>query len=95
MSKKKKITGTINDYPLVTIKWRDCLSDNNWMSIKKATRIEPAICHSIGYKLLETSKKVTIFAAYSEDLEEAELEIGNINVIPKSWVLDITEIQIQ
>ena len=53
MTKKKKITGTINDYPLVTIKWRDCLSDNNWMSIKKATRIEPAICHSIGYKLLD------------------------------------------
>ncbi len=87
---KNKLTGTIDDYPLVTIKWRDCLASNEWMSIRKATRLQPAICHSLGYKLLQTREKITIFADYSRD--EDGLEVGNLNTIPAAWIQDVTEI---
>ena len=95
MNRKKKITGTIDDYPLVIIKWFDCLATNEWMSTTKARRLEPAIGYSIGYKLIETKDKTTIFADYSEDLEEEGIEVGNLNTIPAAWIQDITEIVIK
>ena len=95
MNRKKKLTGTIDDYPLVIIKWFDCLATNEWMSTTKARRLEPAICYSIGYKLIETKDKTTIFADYSEDLEEEGIEVGNLNTIPAAWIQDITEIVIK
>ena len=36
MSKKKVLTGTIDDYPFVEVKWFDTLADNSWMSVDKA-----------------------------------------------------------
>jgi len=90
MSKKKKLTGTIDDYPLVQVRWFDCLASNEWMSIPKAIRLKPAICYSLGYKLLQTREKITIFADYSQD--EDGLEVGNLNTIPAAWVQDVTEI---
>ena len=62
MSKKKKLTGTIDDYPLVQVRWVDTLASNEWMSIPKAIRLKPAVCYSLGYKLLQTREKITIFA---------------------------------
>ena len=90
MSKKKKLTGTIDDYPLVQVRWVDTLASNEWMSIPKAIRLKPAICYSLGYKLIQTREKITIFADYSQD--EDGLEVGNLNTIPAAWVQDETEI---
>jgi len=90
MSKKKKLTGTIDDYPLVQVRWVDTLASNEWMSIPKAIRLKPAICYSLGYKLIQTREKITIFADYSQD--EDGLEVGNLNTIPAAWVQDVTEI---
>jgi len=90
MSKKKKLTGTIDDYPLVQVRWVDTLASNEWMSIPKAIRLKPAVCYSLGYKLLQTREKITIFADYSQD--EDGLEVGNLNTIPAAWVQDVTEI---
>ncbi len=90
MSKKKKLTGTIDDYPLVQVRWVDTLASNEWMSIPKAIRLKPAVCYSLGYKLIQTREKITIFADYSQD--EDGLEVGNLNTIPAAWVQDVTEI---
>lgn len=90
MSKKKKLTGTIDDYSLVQVRWVDTLASNEWMSIPKAIRLKPAVCYSLGYKLLQTREKITIFADYSQD--EDGLEVGNLNTIPAAWVQDVTEI---
>ena len=90
MSKKKKLTGTIDDYPLVQVSWVDTLASNEWMSIPKAIRLKPAVCYSLGYKLIQTREKITIFADYSQD--EDGLEVGNLNTIPAAWVQDVTEI---
>jgi hypothetical protein len=90
MSRKKKLTGTIDDYPLVQVRWVDTLASNEWMSIPKAIRLKPAVCYSLGYKLIQTREKITIFADYSQD--EDGLEVGNLNTIPAAWVQDVTEI---
>ena len=90
--KKKKLTGTIDDYPFVEVKWLDCLADNSWMSIDKAARLEPAIAYSVGYKILQTKSKITIFADYTIDPEDQQITVGNTNTIPASWVQEVTEI---
>ena len=90
MSRKKKLTGTIDDYPLVQVRWFDTAASNEWMSIPKAIRLKPAVCYSLGYKLIQTREKITIFADYSQD--EDGLEVGNLNTIPAAWVQDVTEI---
>ena len=72
------------------VRWVDTLASNEWMSIPKAIRLKPAICYSLGYKLIQTREKITIFADYSQD--EDGLEVGNLNTIPAAWVQDVTEI---
>jgi hypothetical protein len=92
--KKKKLTGTIDDYPFVEVRWFDCIADNSWMPISKAIRLKPSICYSKGYQLLKTREKITIFADYSVD-EDGTLEVGNLNTIPGAWVQEVTEIVIK
>ena len=93
MGKKKKNPSKIS-YPLVQVKWSDALSSAEWMSEKKGINLEAATCHSIGYKLFENSKKVILFADYNFD-DDGSIDIGNVNVIPKSWDTEITEIIIK
>ena len=90
--KKQKLHGNINDYPLVEVKWGDCLADNSWMSIDKAAKLEPAIAYSVGYKLLQTKSKITIFADYTIDPDDNSITVGNTNTIPAAWVQEVTEI---
>ena len=74
--KKQKLNGNINDYPLVEVKWLDCLADNSWMSIDKAAKLEPAVAYSVGYKLIQTKSKITIFADYTIDPEDQSITVG-------------------
>ena len=93
--KEKKISGMIEDYPFVEIKWFDTLADNSWMSIEKAKKLKPAICISKGHKLIQTKELITIFADYSVDVEDGSLTVGNTNTIPGAWVQEVTEIVIK
>ena len=97
MRKKKenKITGSIEDYPFVEVRWFDTLADNSWMSIEKAKKLKPAICISKGHKLIQTKELLTIFADYSIDAEDGSLTVGNTNTIPGAWVQEVTEIVIK
>jgi len=90
-NKKQKLSGNINDYPLVEVKWLDCLADNSWMSIDKAAKLEPAIAISIGYKVIQTKSKITIFTDYIIE-DDGSITVGNLNTIPAAWVQDVTEI---
>ena len=38
--KEKKITGSIEDYPFVEVRWFDTLADNSWMSVEKAKKLK-------------------------------------------------------
>jgi hypothetical protein len=93
--KEKKITGSIEDYPFVEVRWFDTLADNSWMSVEKAKKLKPAVCISKGHKLIQTKELLTIFADYSIDAEDGSLTVGNTNTIPGAWVQEVTEIVIK
>ena len=84
---KKKLTGTIDDYPLVHITCRDWISASEWMSIPKGKKLEPAKCHAVGRLFNKTKDKIQTFGAWSED--EDGIEIGSIETIPYSWVIEV------
>ena len=90
--KKQKLSGNINDYPLVEVKWFDAVSDSSWLSIDKAVAAKPAIPRSLGYKLIQTREKITLFTDYIIDDEDGSLTVGNVTTIPAAWVQEVTEI---
>ena len=90
--KKEKLTGTIEDYPLVEVKWNDATGEAGWMDINKAKISKPARPVSLGYKLLQNREKLIIFTDYIVDDEDGTLTVGNVTTIPAAWVQDVTEI---
>ena len=52
--KNQKLSGTIDDYPLVEVKWHDATGYAGWHDINKAMLSTPARPVSLGYKLLQT-----------------------------------------
>ena len=90
-TRKKKITGTIDDYPLVKVTTLDWVSHPEWMHIDKARKLKPAKCHSVGYLLTENRSQVQVFGSYSYD-EDGAIEVGTIETIPGSWVLEIEKL---
>ena len=91
VSIRKKLTGTIDDYPLVNVTTLDWVSHSEWMHIDKARKLKPAECHSVGYLLTETRSKVQLFGSYSYD-EDGTIEVGTIETMPGSWVLEVKEL---
>ena len=89
---RQKLTGTINNYPLVEVRWLDAVGDSGWMSIDKAIATKPAVAISIGYKILQAREKITIFTDYIIDDEDGSLTVGNVTTIPAAWVQEVTEI---
>lgn len=88
MSKKKKLKGTIDDYPLVEVTTHDWVSSSEWMSIDKARKLKPAICHSVGRQFNKTKTQIQLFGSWSYD-EDGKIEIGTVETIPKSWMITI------
>lgn len=88
---RKKITGTIDDYPLVKVTTLDWVSHSEWMHIDKARKLKPAECFAVGHLLTNTRAKVQTFGSYSID-EDGSIEVGTIETIPGAWVLDIKKI---
>jgi len=91
VSISKKLTGTIDDYPLVKVITLDWVSNSEWMHIDKARKLKPVECHSVGHLLTKTRSKVQIFGSYSYD-EDGTIEVGTIETMPGSWVLDVKKI---
>ena len=90
--KKEKLTGTIEDYPLVEVKWNDATGESGWMDINKAKLSKPARPVSLGYLLEKTKEKLIIFTDYIVDDEDGTLTVGNVTTIPAAWVQDVTDI---
>ena len=88
---KKKLKGTIDDYPLVHIICYDWVSNSEWMSVSKGKRLEPSKCHSVGKIFNKTKTKIQTVSSWS--YEDNELEIGTIETIPRAWVIEIKEIK--
>ena len=60
-----KLKGTIDDYPLVEVTTHDWVSNSEWVSINKARKFEPAICHSVGRKFNQTKSKIQLFGYFA------------------------------
>ena len=91
--KLEKLTGTIEDYQLVEVKWNDATGESGWMDINKAKLSKPARPVSLGYLLEKTKEKLIIFTDYIVDDEDGTLTVGNVTTIPAAWVQDVTEIE--
>ena len=91
--KLEKLTGTIDDYQLVEVKWNDATGESGWMDINKAKLSKPARPVSLGYLLEKTKEKLIIFTDYIVDDEDGTLTVGNVTTIPAAWVQDVTEIE--
>jgi hypothetical protein len=87
----KKLKGTIDDYPLVLVTTLDWVSESQWMSIDKARKLEPSVCHAVGHQFNKTKTKIQLFGSYSYD-EDGKLEIGTIETIPRAWTITIKQI---
>ena len=87
-TRKRKLNGTIEDYPLVEVTTHDWISSSEWVSINKARKFEPAICYSVGRQFNKTKSKIQLFGSWSYD-EDGTLEVGTIETIPKSWTITI------
>tara|TARA_E500000305_G_scaffold74871_2_gene60659 strand:- start:91 stop:390 length:300 start_codon:yes stop_codon:yes gene_type:complete len=89
--RKKKLDGTIEDYPLVEVSTHDWVSNSEWVSINKARKLEPAKCYSVGRIFNQSKTKIQLFGSWSYD-EDGSLEVGTIETIPKSWTITIKQI---
>ena len=87
-AKKEKIERDISKYPMVCLTTLDWLGDASWLQLSKARKMEPATAFAMGRLLRKTSKKFTIFSSWSFD-EDGAIEVGGIDVIPRTWVKDI------
>nr|BAR34715.1 hypothetical protein [uncultured Mediterranean phage uvMED] len=90
-TRKKKLNGTIEDYPLVEVATHDWVSNSEWVPINKARKFEPAKCYSVGRLFHKTKTKIQLFGSWSYD-EDGSLEVGTIETIPKSWTITIKQI---
>ena len=54
-------------------------------------KLKPFKCHSVGHLLTHTRAKVQIFGSYSYD-EDGTIEVGTIETMPGSWVLEVKKI---
>tara|TARA_A100000171_G_scaffold51925_1_gene67976 strand:- start:1823 stop:2119 length:297 start_codon:yes stop_codon:yes gene_type:complete len=88
---RKKLTGTIDDYPLVKVSTLDWVSHSEWMHIDKAKKLTPDKCFAVGHLLTDTRSKVQIFGSYSYD-EDGTITVGTVETIPGSWVLEVEQI---
>ena len=91
--KLEKLTGTIDDYQFVEVKWNAATGESGWMDINKAKLSKPARPVSLGYLLEKTKEKLIIFTDYIVDDEDGTLTVGNVTTIPAAWVQDVTEIE--
>ena len=87
-TRKKKLNGTIEDYPLVQVTTHDWVSNSEWMSIDKARKLKPAVCYSVGRQFNKTKTQIQLFGSWSYD-EDGKIEIGTVETIPKSWTITI------
>ena len=94
-TKKKKTVSDkdSNDIPYVKVRveWVDCVSDSAWASDKEFKNMKLANPVNEGWVFSKDRKSITLFAAYDKD-DDGSITFGDRTMIPKSWIVKITEI---
>lgn len=94
--KKVKINRKSKDwkdrFPLVSVSWKDIISDSSWQSTKNLQQQELPTCVTKGHLLSQTKGVTRIFADYSLDDDGNLDELGNTTCIPNSVIVDVEKI---
>ena len=92
--KKKSVKDPdTNDIPYtkVRVEWVDALSDSAWASEKEFKNMKLANPVNEGWILHKDRKAIKLFASYDKE-DDGTITFGDRTMIPKSWVIKITEI---
>jgi len=94
IKKKKSIKdSSINDIPYIKcrVEWVDCLSDSAWASEKEFKNMKLAKPVNEGWIFSKDRYSIKMFASYDKE-DDGTITFGDRTMIPKSWVIKITEI---
>ena len=78
-------------YSKVRVEWIDILSDSGWADEKGFNRMKLAYPVNEGWLYNKDRYAIKLFASYDRD-DDGSLTFGDRTMIPKSWVIEITEI---
>ena len=92
--KKKSIKDPdTNDIPYtkVRVEWVDALSDSAWATEKEFKNMKLANPVNEGWIFHKDRKSIKLFASYDKE-DDGTITFGDRTMIPKSWVIKISEI---
>ena len=91
--RKAALTETTPDIPFhkVRVEWVDCVSDSAWASDKEFKNMKLATPVNEGWIFSKDRKSIKLFAAYDKE-DDGTITFGDRTMIPKSWIVKITEI---
>ena len=75
----------------VRVEWVDCVSDSAWASEKEFKNMKLANPVNEGWIFSKDRKSIKLFAAYDKE-DDGTITFGDRTMIPKSWIVKITEI---
>ena len=83
-----------NDIPYtkVRVEWVDCVSDSAWASDKEFKNMKLATPVNEGWIFSKDRKSIKLFASYDKE-DDGTITFGDRTMIPKSWIVKITEIK--
>lgn len=93
IKKKKSIKDKdTNDIPYtkVRVDWVDCVSDSAWATDKEFKNMKLATPVNEGWIFSKNKHSIKLFASYDKD--EDGITFGDRTMIPRSWIIKITEI---
>ena len=79
-------------YTKVRVEWVDCVSDSAWASDKEFKNMKLATPVNEGWIFSKDRKSIKLFASYDKE-DDGTITFGDRTMIPKSWIVKITEIQ--
>ena len=91
--KKTKFNKDSNDIPYTKcrVEWVDCVSDSAWASDKEFKNMKLAKPVNEGWIFSKDRTSVKMFASYDKE-EDGTITFGDRTMIPRSWIIKITEI---
>ena len=77
-------------YPPVVIEWNDANSWSGWQNDTAELTLAPIV--SLGFKLREDKKSITIVQSLDQQLSDA-FKVHAMLIIPKGWIKSIKGIK--
>ena len=92
--RRKSIASSVTPdipYPKVRVEWIDCVSDSGWATDREFDKMRLAKPINEGWLYSKDKDAIKLFASYDKE-DDGTITFGDRTMIPKSWVIKITEI---